>query len=137
MIFRRWIKKTIDGDSNSKWASKASQLLMEFYHRCWEKRNTSEFGETMEDRVRIQKEQLLNKITFAYESRDTLFKPNDVWVNRIFQRKYEEWGSASITVMQKWIMTYEQTLKRRAITDSHLEESPEEVDGNYFFDGES
>lgn len=130
MMFRGWILKLSNKNGFSNWAYETSRILMEFYHDCWERRNLVEFGETRETQIKIKKEQLLNRITFAYEVKDVMFEKNDSWVNLLFQRKCNRWETVTVKEMQDWIKTYEQTLERRAIRNFDISEwvdTPEEL----------
>ena len=73
MILRGWIRKQRPSDEILEWAKHISKLVLEFYHRCWTKRNLIKFGNDREARWRIQKDILLEKIHMAYDRKSKYF----------------------------------------------------------------
>ena len=114
MVFQGWIRRT-EMLQQSEWVQRAIRYLLEFYHDMWHKRNEAKFGGDIEARKKIQKEQLLEQIYDAYQSRNDIFWHElDTYDKILFRVEIDKWESAPIKNMQAWLKTYRQAINRRS-----------------------
>lgn len=113
MVFRGWIK-IVGTLRRSKWVQQAIQKLLEYYHEAWSKRNEVKFGSDVEAGNKLQKDQLLEQIYDAYETRYNIFwHEHDTYDTILFRLEKEKWESAPIKNMQTWLKLYRQAVNQR------------------------
>lgn len=114
MVLRGWIRRKNPTHEISKWAFESIKKLLQFYQQCWTLWNKYKYGHNRESNIALQREALLKKIFSAYNSKESIFyRVEDQYTKILFQRKREEWEGVPTANMKKWVVTYDQAVKRR------------------------